>query len=36
MGQDVNIDLSNELNQTLNDAIIENYGTGKEVAELRE
>ena len=36
MGQDINIDLSNELDQTLNDAIIENYGTEKEIAELRE
>lgn len=34
MGQDVEIDLSKEFNERLDDAIVENYGTDEEIANL--
>ncbi len=35
MGQDIDIDLSKEFNQSLDEAIIENYGTDREIADLK-
>lgn len=34
MGQDIEIDILKDFNQKLDDAIIENYGTNEEIAEL--